>query len=148
VQTHYNVDVARPTSFRLPEDLLERLDEEASSSGTSSTTLVASLLDEGLKTRRFPGIVYRDGPTGRRAALVGGPDVWEVIRALKQTPGKDERRVKTLADDLGLSPARIRLAIDFYGAHPGEVDDRIAADDLAAEQLRERVDRRERLLSS
>ena len=138
----------RPTSFRLPEELLDRLDSEAISAGSSATTLVASILDEGLKTRRFPGIVYRDGPTGRRAAVVGGPDVWEIIRALKQTPGKDERRVRTLADELGLSTTQIRLAIDFYGVNPGEVDDRIAADDLAAEQLRERIDRRERLLSS
>jgi hypothetical protein len=138
----------RPTSFRLSEDLLERIDNEAISAGSSATTLVASILDEGLKIRRFPGIVYRDGPTGRRAAVVGGPDVWEIIRALKQTPGKDERRVRTLADELGLSTTQIRLAIDFYGVNPAEVDDRIAADDLAAEQLRERIDRRERLLSS
>ena len=138
----------RPTSFRLPEDLLERIDNEATSAGSSATTLVASILDEGLKTRRFPGIVYRDGPTGRRAAVVGGPDVWEIIRALRQTPGKDERRVRTLAEELGLSATQIRLAIDFYGVNPAEVDDRIAADDLAAEQLRERIDRRERLLSS
>ena len=23
-------------------------------------------------------ITFRDGPTGRRAGLIGGPDVWEV----------------------------------------------------------------------
>jgi hypothetical protein len=138
----------RPTSFRLPEELLERLDNEAISAGSSATTLVTTILDEGLKTRRFPGIVYRDGPTGRRAAVVGGPDVWEIIRALKQTTGKDERRVRTLSDELALSTTQIRLAIDFYGVNPAEVDDRIAADDLAAEQLRERIDHRERLLSS
>jgi hypothetical protein len=140
--------MARPTSFRLPEDLLERLDNEAASAGSSATTLVTTILDEGLKTRRFPGIVYRDGPTGRRAAMVGGPDIWEIVRALKQTPGKDERRVRALADELALSTAQIRLAIDFYGVNPAEVDDRIAADDLVAEQHRERIDHRERLLSS
>ena len=140
--------MARPTSFRLPEELLERLDNEAISAGSSATTLVTTILDEGLKTRRFPGIVYRDGPTGRRAAVVGGPDVWEIIRALKETPGKDERRVRNLADELALSTAQIRLAIDFYGVNPAEVDDRIAADDLAAEQLSERINRREHLLSS
>jgi hypothetical protein len=140
--------VPRPTSFRLPEELLKRLDNEAASTGTSATTLVATILDEGLKTRRFPGIVYRDGPTGRRAAMVGGPDVWEIIRALKQMPGKDERRVRAMADELALSTAQIRLAIDFYGANPTEIEDRITADDLASEQLRERIDRREHLLSS
>jgi hypothetical protein len=140
--------VPRPTSFRLPEELLERLDDEASATGVSATALLGAILDEGLKTRRFPGIVYRDGPTGRRAAIVGGPDVWEIIRSLKQTTGKDDRRVRTLADELGLSPTQIRLAVDFYGANPAEVDGRIADDELSAEQLRERIDRRERLLSS
>jgi hypothetical protein len=138
----------RPTSFRLPEELLDRVDDEATSTGVSATALVAAMLDEGLKTRRFPGITYRDGPTGRRAALVGGPDIWEIIRALKQAPGKDERRVRNLADELGLLPKHVRLAVDFYGANPTEVDDRIAVEDKAAERLRGLIDRRERLLSS
>jgi hypothetical protein len=32
-----------------------------------------------------PGIVFRDGPTGRRAGLAAGPDVWEVVSALRST---------------------------------------------------------------
>lgn len=66
-------------------ELLDRLEQEASNQRTPVTAVVTTLLDEGLKTRRFPGIVYRDGPTGRCAGLVGRPDVWEVIRALKQS---------------------------------------------------------------
>ena len=30
-----------------------------------------------------PGIVFRDGPTGRRAGLAAGPAVWEVIDGLE-----------------------------------------------------------------
>ncbi len=70
----------RLTSFRLADELLERIEAESRSAGGFLTSLVASLLDEGLKTRRFPGVVYRPGPTGRRAGLVGGPGVWEVVR--------------------------------------------------------------------
>jgi len=33
---------ARPTSFRLPEGLIARLDDEAVAAGTSVTTLVAN----------------------------------------------------------------------------------------------------------
>ncbi len=72
--------MTRPTSFRLPEELLERIEAESLAVGASITQLVSSMLDEGLKTRRFTGVVYRNGPSGRRAALVGGPDVWEVVR--------------------------------------------------------------------
>ncbi len=138
----------RPTSFRLPDELLARLDEEASSRGTSVSSLVSSVLDEGLKTRRFPGVVYRDGPTGRRAGLVGGPDVWEVIRALKAASGGAEVRVRTVAEERGLPVAQVRLAIDFYGEHADEVDERIALDAQAAERVRKVVERRERLLSA
>jgi hypothetical protein len=28
-------------------------------------------------------IVFRTGPTGRRAGLVDGPDVWEIVRAVR-----------------------------------------------------------------
>ena len=137
----------RPTSFRLPEDLLDRLDAASRAGKTSVTSLVAVLLDEGLKTRRFPGIVYRDGPTGRRAALLDGPDVWEVVRDLRHTPGKGMARVEHLAAEVGLPAARIRLAVDFYAAFADEVDALIEADEEAAERVRQIAGRRERLLS-
>lgn len=140
--------MARPTSFRLPEELLERLDREADASGTSVTALVTTLLDEGIKTRRFPGIVYRDGPAGRRAGLVGGPDVWEVVRAISTTTGRGEKRIQEVADTADLPAARVRLAIDFYTAFPDEIDARITADHAAAERVREAIVRREQLLSS
>src|SRR5258705_4510767 len=37
------------------------------------------LIYEGLRARRHPLVGFRDGASGRRAALVGGPDVWEII---------------------------------------------------------------------
>ena len=138
----------RPTSFRLPDDLLERLDEEAAASGTSVTALVTSLLDEGIKTHRFPGIVYRDGPTGRRAGIVGGPDVWEIVRALAYAKGRGEARLRAVAKAHDLPLGRARLAVEFYAAFPGEIDERIEADERAAQRIREEITRRDRLLSS
>lgn len=140
--------MARPTSFRLPADLLERLDEEARATGSTVTALVSTLLDEGIIIRRFPGITYRDGPTGRRAALVGGPDVWEVIRDLGQAEGEQRARLTTLAEATGLDPRRIQSAIDFYVAHPEAIDERIAGDEAVAARVRVQIERRERLLSS
>lgn len=139
--------MSRPTSFRLPEGLLARLDEEGRLTGVSVTTLVATLLDEGLKTRRFPGVVYRDGPAGRRAGLIGGPDVWEVVRDLQHAPGRGMKRIEHLAAESGVPAERIRLAADFYSAHPEEIDRVILADEQAAERARRMIDQRERLLS-
>ena len=137
----------RPTSFRLPEELLDRLEQEAAVAGVSVTALVTSLLDEGLRARRFPGVVYRDGPTGRRAGLLGGPDVWEIVRDLRLATGKGERKVQRLAETVGLPPERIRLAVNFYAAYPDEIDERIELDERMATRVRELTDRRERLIS-
>jgi hypothetical protein len=139
--------MARPTSFRLPEELLDRLEEEGRSSGMSITALVASLLDEGLNTRRFPGVVYRDGPAGRRAGLVGGPDIWEVARDLGKAPGRGMRRLEHLAAETGIPVSRLRLAVDFYAAFPEEIERLIEADAQAARRARRSIDERERLLS-
>jgi len=140
--------MARPTSFRLPGTLLDRLSDEAAARRMSVTALVATVLDEGLKTGHFPGIVYRDGPTGRRAGLAGGPDVWEIVRDLKHAPGPGEQRVGALAQQIGLPAQRIRLALDFYAAFPEEIEDRIAADERAEARLRVLIDQRNRLLAT
>ena len=137
----------RPTSFRLADDLLERLEAERRSAGASLTSLVTSLLDEGLKTRRFPGVVYRPGPTGRRAGLVGGPDVWEVIRDLQHWPGRGMERIERLSEETGVPARLVKLAADFYCAFPAEMDARIEANDRAAGEIREQARRREALLS-
>lgn len=138
----------RPTSFRLDEKLLERLDVESRAASMSTTSLVSSLLDEGLKTREFPGVVYRPGPTGRRAGLVGGPDVWEVIRDLRGWSGRGMERIERLAEELELPVSMVSLAADFYSSFPEEIDTRIEADEQAAEQIRRRIEQRENLLSS
>ena len=138
----------RPTSFRLDDELLERLDAESRAASQSTTSLVSSLLDEGLKTRAFPGVVYRPGPTGRRAALMGGPDVWEVIRDLRHWPGRGMERVERLAEDIDLPVGLVSLAADFYSAFPDEIDARIEANEQAAEEVRRRIEQRENLLSS
>src|SRR5438552_227241 len=137
--------MARPTSFRLPEDLLARLNEEGRASGVSLTALVTTLVDEGLKTRRFPGVVYRDGPTGRRAGLVGGPDIWEVVRDLRHAPGRGMKRVEHLAQEIGLTVERVQLATDFYAEYPDEVDALIEADERAAKRVRRLIKQREHL---
>ncbi len=140
--------MTRPTSFRLPEELLERIEAESRAVGASITQLVSSMLDEGLKTRRFTGVVYRNGPSGRRAALVGGPDVWEVVRDLGTAPGRGMERVDNLAAETGLATASVMLAADFYASFPQEIDELIEANERAAEEVHRQARQREQLLSS
>lgn len=138
--------MSRPTSLRLPDDVRTRLDDEGRRIASAPSSLAVVLIDEGLKMRRFAGIVFRDGPTGRRAGLANGPDVWEIVRDLKRH-GADGDQISAVAEETGLSPEQVDLAADYYATFPDEIDDRIAADVRAAEELRELADRRQRMLS-
>ena len=140
--------MSRPTSLRLPEDVRARLDDESQRISAPPSTLAVELIDEGLKMRRFPGIVVREGPTGRRAGLAKGPDVWEVVRDLKRAHGTGRQPVDFVAEETSLAPELIGLAADYYAVFPNEIDDRIATDARVAEELRELADRRERMLST
>jgi hypothetical protein len=140
--------MAMSTSYRLDPELKRQLAERAASEQITETALVTRLLDEGLKTGAHPGIVYRDGPTGRRAALAVGPDVWEVVLAVRHAPGRGEAKLRDAAKQLDLPEGQIRVAIDFSAAYPQEIEDRIALNDAAAERARKLAEERSRLLAS
>lgn len=138
----------RATSYRLHPEIKLRLQRQAAAEGLSERALLERLICEGLDTLRHSGIVYRDGPTGRRAALAMGPDVWEIASALRHTRGGQERRVATLGEQFGLHPRHIRTAIDFAASHREEIDAQVAANDAAAEEARRLAEGRARLMAS
>ena len=72
-----------------------------------------------------PGIVFRDGPTGRRAGLAAGPDVWEVIGALRSTGLDGDEAIQATVEWSGLTVRQVRDAIGYYSEYPVEVDERI-----------------------
>ena len=140
--------MAASTSYRLSADLKRLLAERAAGEQITETALVTRLLEEGLKTSAHPGIVYRGGPTGRRAALAAGPDVSEVVTSVRHAPGRGDAKIRDAAKQLGLPEEHVRLAVDFAAAHPREIADRIALNDAAGERARELAEQRARLLAS
>ncbi len=79
-----------------------------------------------------PGIVFRDGPAGRRAGLSAGPDLWEVIETLKGTGLAGEAAIAATAEWGVLSTAQVRAAVRYYGEFRGEIDERIDQNRRAA----------------
>lgn len=90
-----------------------------------------------------PGVVVRDGPTGRRAGLVAGPDVWEVVRAVRsarvaEPDLAEEPLLALVANNAGIPLRLIRTAVRYWATYPGEIDaeiDTAAAAELTAEQI-------------
>lgn len=138
----------KPTSYRLDEHVKDRLTRQSVVEGITARVLLERLVSEGLDTLDHPGIVYRNGRAGRRAALAVGPDVWEVASALRYTEGSPEHRVAVLAEQFDLHPRHIRTAIDFAATHRDEIDAQVAANDAAAEQVRKLAEGRSDLLAS
>lgn len=129
-----------PRSVRFDEAVLSRLDRYVKEHPGSSSSAVANMfIDESLRAYEHPGIVFRPGPTGRRAALAGGPDVWEVVAALNAIREDDpvldgDLLLGELADVTGLSASRVGVALRYYTAYPDEVDERIAGNRDVAER--------------
>lgn len=110
-------------------------DRTAASSGSAC----AHTPTAGSDFCEHPGIVMRRGPTGPRAALVDGPDVWEVIAALHALREEDpSRHGEVLRSELhavtGLTTAQVAAALDYYTAHPADVDMRIAGNTETAQR--------------
>lgn len=138
---------SHPLSIRFDAVLLERLRAGARARDTTPSGLAQRLVDEGLRSQEIPGIVFRDGPSGRRAGLVAGPDVWEVIAALHDVEGRGDAAVDAVAVDFGLSSGRVRVALDYYGRYAEEIDAEIAANESAAADALRAWEAQQRLLA-
>lgn len=135
------------TSLRLDDDLRRRLSSAARAQGTSVTAVIDRLVREGLALAEHPGIMFKDGPSGRRAALAGGPDVWEIMSALRQTSGTEAQRVAQLAEEFGIAERQIAIALNYASAHREEVESRVRTNDLALERAEREAAERRRLLA-
>jgi uncharacterized protein (DUF433 family) len=91
--------------------------------------LASELLAEAAKMRRCPGVVFADGPYGRRARVEGtGIEVWEVVAAWL-TMGKDEKRLRKAF--AWLSDRQLLAVLGYYRAYPKEIDKLIEANGAA-----------------
>lgn len=138
---------ATSTSFRLSQQAKQRLAARAERDGTSATALLEQLIVEGVDALDHPGIVFRGPPHDRRAGLAAGPDVWEVIARLRELEGAEERRIATLAEETGLHPRQIRVAVEYAAVGSQEVQARIQRHEAAVEASRRAAGQREALFA-
>jgi hypothetical protein len=131
----YNVAMTVPLSIRFSTPLLERLRHRAQAmTGASVAGLAQRLIDEGLRMTDHPGIIFKDGPTGRRAALAYGPDIWEIIKFLREADERGPAALDAAAEVFALDTNRIGAAVSYYGDYQDEIDAEIAEADAASAQ--------------
>lgn len=123
--------------IRVPEELQLAIEREMERRGIREwSTMVVELLEEAVRSRRAPGIVFVDGPTGRRPVVAGsGLEVWEVVSTWKEV-GRNYDRLRTAYD--WMTEPQLRAAVSYYELYGDEVDARLARE---SELVRERVQR-------
>jgi len=129
---------ARQFSARLDADVVDRLERRGARSGLNKSRLAERYIDEGVRMDDHPGIVFRDGPTGRRAGLAAGPDVWDVIGALRSSGLEGEETIRATAEWSGLSVRQVRDAIGYCSEYPSEIDERIRLNEEEADAAERR----------
>ena len=93
-----------------------------------------------------PGIVFRSGPGGRRAGLIGGLDVWEVVRAIPGPELGPRNRLDAIRDRTGLTADQVMIALQYYAEHGPEIDEWLRRLDEEAERAEVRWRRGQELL--
>jgi hypothetical protein len=122
-----------PLSIRFTPSLLARLRQRANAmTGASVAGLAQRFIDEGLRMADHPGVIFKDGPSGRRAALAYGPDVWEVIKFLREVDERGPAAIDAAAEVFAVDTSRISTVISYYGDYPDEIDAEIAEADEAS----------------
>lgn len=139
--------MAASTSYRISDRARDRLARHADREGLTVTALLERLIIEGTDAIEHPGIIYRGPANDRRAALAGGPDVWEVVARLRELTGSQEARIRQLAEETDLHPRAIRTAVDFAAAHPEPVISRIDAREEAVRRGQAQARARDALLA-
>jgi uncharacterized protein (DUF433 family) len=114
---------AAAISVRLPRATVDAILRLAGQEQRSLGDTVRLLTEEALAMRAFPDIVFTNGPTGRRATLINGPDVWEVVEPYVLA-GRDWNALRESYPQL--SEDVLRTAVRYYEAYPTEIEERIA----------------------
>ena len=112
-------------SFRIKEPILQEIERIRKSKPANA--LANELLEEALKMRRCPGIIFSQGVTGRRARIAGtGVEVWEVVYEY-QIVGKNVEALKKALPHL--TERQIIAALNYYRAYPEEINELIQSNE-------------------
>jgi hypothetical protein len=113
-------------TLRLVPGSRDRLRNRATRVHLPERTLAQRYIEEGLRHDAHPLIHFVDGPSGRRASLIGrGLDVWEVIATVRDNDASPADAAEYLGVPLGL----VQAAVAYYGEYRSEIDDEISQND-------------------
>jgi len=118
-------------SFRIKEPILQEIDRIRKN--RPANALANELLEEALKMRRCPGIIFSEGVSGRRARIAGtGVEVWEVIYEYQILGENIEALKKALPH---LTERQLVAALNYYRYYPEEINELIQSNEAITPEV-------------
>jgi len=120
--------MATPRSVRLDSVIEERFESFlARHQGLNGSAALNRLIDEGIRMDLVPGVHFRDGVQGRRAALAGGPEIWEVasvVRAARTLTdaSEDQEVLSRVLETTSLTAGQLDTALNYWAQFAEEID--------------------------
>lgn len=121
--------------LQISDELDQEISQESADRDKSWSDLATELLEEAIRMRRAPGVVFADGPTGRRAIVAGtGLDVWEVVASWR-AGSEDFDQLRSNYD--WLTESQLRAALAYYKLYSDEIDARLSREaELTPERIK------------
>ena len=108
-----------PLTTRVPEWLEEELREEFEAKGEGPSEGLRRVLQEWWMQKHLSELEWREGVTGHRPAITGGPEVWEVVMVFRS----HDRDFDELAKHFSwLTREQLKQAQAFYELMPETID--------------------------
>ena len=123
----------RHLSLRISEESFKKLESQGKRKRENVSEIGRRLIEEGLRMEAHPGIVFRDGVSGRQAALAGGPALWWIVKDFRDWHDESHPADQTVGA-ASVYPYQIRLALKYYSDFPDEIDERIALHEEESER--------------
>ena len=121
-------------TMRAQRRTLRALEEEARRYGVPPRTLAERMIEEGVKVRRHPGVVFIERGSGHRdAVLAGRPrlSVWMIAQVVRDSGGHAEA-----AKYLSLSEPWVDQAMAYAKEYPAEIEQAIRENEEAFERVK------------
>lgn len=114
-----------PTMSARVDDWLKRsLEEFWRARGERPSTGLRRVAQEWWAVQNYPGLVFRDGVSGRRARLCRGPDVWEVVSVWRDYAPDREGFYEHFRPHV--TRGDLDQALGYAERFPEDIDDAIA----------------------
>lgn len=119
-------------TMRASRGALRALEEEARRYRVPPRTLAETMLEEGIRMRRHPGVVFADRAGGRDAVLAGHPrlSIWQIAQV-----ARDSRSRAAAARQLSIEASELQRALAYAAEHQEEIEAAIRENDAAFERI-------------